>query len=108
MTQFPLQRETTSRTLVSVQTDARPAGTRALARDSWLLRFAKNLAPQDWYIAGYFVVMMLAVVFACLVTGLALTRGGLLRPGSFANSLLYRLTVWLAVFLSYFQLRHIL
>ena len=45
---------------------------------------------------------------ACLFGGLALTRGEILRAGSFANSFIYRMTVWLAVFLSYFQLRHIL
>jgi hypothetical protein len=125
MTQFPLQRETPSRTLATVQSDARPARAREVERDTWAARFVRNLAPQDWLISSYFVVMMLAVVFgsgpdrercerlvavdfACLMTGLALTRGGLLRQGSFANAMLYRLTVWLAVFLSYFQLRHIL
>ncbi|MGO8992685.1 MAG: phosphatase PAP2 family protein, partial [Polyangiaceae bacterium] len=44
----------------------------------------------------------------CLAAGLALTRGGILRPGGFPNSMLYRLTVWLPPFCSYFQLRHIL
>src|SRR6202041_3548072 len=44
----------------------------------------------------------------CLAFGLALTRGEVLKPGTFASSLLYRLTVWLTVFFSYFQLRHIL
>jgi hypothetical protein len=92
---------------------------------AWLLSFTRNLAPQDWYIAAYFTVLSLAVTFghgpsrayslaliatdaACLVVGLALTRGGVLRANGFANAMLYRLTVWLTVFCSYFQLRHIL
>jgi hypothetical protein len=125
MTQFPLQRETPSSTLAAVPT--RDAGVRSSARsrDAWLTRFARNLAPQDKYIGAYFIVMGFAVAFgsgpdrehclrlvaidlACLGAGLALTRGCILRSGSFANTMLYRLTVWLAVFLSYFQLRHIL
>jgi hypothetical protein len=48
------------------------------------------------------------VDIACLFGGLALTRGEILRAGSYLNGMAYRLTVWLAVFLSYFQLRHIL
>ncbi len=96
-----------------------------LSFGAWLTRFAQNLGPQDWYISAYFGIILLALAFgtgpdrlACIrlvaidvalfATGLALTRGGVLRHGSFANSLLYRLTVFLGVFLSYFQLRHIL
>jgi hypothetical protein len=117
MTQQFLPRETTSRTLARVDGDK--------TRDAWLALFVRNLAPQDWYIIGYFAVMMTAVLcgtgpdrehcvrlicvdVACLFGGLALTRGELLRAGSFANSFTYRMTVWLTVFLSYFQLRHIL
>jgi hypothetical protein len=40
--------------------------------------------------------------------GILLTRGGLLPHGSLANSLVYRITVFLPVFLSYFELRWIL
>jgi hypothetical protein len=92
---------------------------------SWAARFVRNLAPQDWYIGTYFPIILLALAFgsgpdrpSCMrlvlidwmlfATGLALTRGGVLRPGSFLNSFLYRMTVFLGVFLSYFQLRHIL
>jgi hypothetical protein len=119
MTQFPLQRESTSRTLGPVRERANT--------DAWLHRFARNLAPQDWYIGAYFTILALAVTFgsgpradrehclqllfvdaACLLLGLGLTRGCILRSGSFGNTMLYRLTVWLTVFLSYFQLRHIL
>ena len=127
MTQFPLQRPTPSPTLRSVprpDADAAAVSSRAQS-DAWALRFVRNLAPQDWYIAAYFGVMMLAVVFGsgpdrdhcerlvaadigCLFAGLALTRGGLLKAGTLANAMVYRLTVWLTVFLSYFQLRNIL
>ncbi len=130
MTQQFLQRETPSRTLGSVtkgETLDSTARSRAV-RDAVYSRgalFARNLAPQDWYIGAYFVVMIFAVALgtgpdrehcirlicvdlACLIAGLALTRGEILRAGSFANSFMYRMTVWLTVFLSYFQLRLIL
>src|SRR5438105_804979 len=120
MTQPLLQRESASSRLVAV-----PGAKHGVSADTWLARFVRNLAPQDWYITLYFCVMQLALVFgsgpdrqSCIALvwvdftlfglGLALTRGGILRQGSFANALLYRLTVFLAVFLSYFQLRHIL
>jgi hypothetical protein len=91
----------------------------------WLVRFGRNLAPQDWYIAAYFTVMALAILCgsgpgrehslslvatdaSCLLVGLVLTRGGVLKSLAFPSALLYRLTVWLTVFCSYFQLRHIL
>ena len=91
----------------------------------WLARFVKNLGVQDWMIGLYFVLVCLAVTYGsgpnrseCIqsvlidlslfATGIILTRGGILRIGSFANDMLYRLTVFLAVFLSYFQLRDIL
>jgi hypothetical protein len=97
----------------------------APASDSWLARCARNLAPQDWYITAYHCILLTALVFgsgpdraSCIrlvevdfglfLLGMALTRGGILRHGSFANALLYRMTVFLAIFLSYFQLRHIL
>jgi hypothetical protein len=99
------------------------AGSQSDRAAMWLQRFARNLGPQDWYIGAYFVGLTLAVLFGkgpghdhslaliatdstFLVLGLALTRGQVLR--GFANAMLYRLTVWLTVFLSYFQLRHIL
>ncbi len=92
---------------------------------AWLMQLARNFAPQDWYISAYFTVMTLAVLcgtgpgrehslsliatdVTCLAIGLVLTRGEVLKPGTFVSSLLYRLTVWLTVFFSYFQLRHIL
>jgi hypothetical protein len=102
----------------------------ALASDSdaqfgRLTRFARNLAAQDFLIGGYLTLLLFAVVTASgpgrvasietvvvdlffFGVGLVLTRGGVLRPGSFANSLVYRATVFLPVFLSYFQLRWIL
>ncbi len=133
MTQQILQRGSASRTLGPVSREnvsretadlrASAASKRGLA--AWVARFVRNLAPQDWYILAYFSVMTLAVVFgsgpgrehslslifadaSCLLAGLALTRGEVLKPGTFPNAMLYRLTVWLTVFLSYFQLRHIL
>src|SRR5690242_11293251 len=91
----------------------------------WLSRFVKNLAVQDWMIGIYFTLVCIALAngsgphrpeciqsvvidFSLFGVGILLTRGGVLRIGSFANDMLYRLTVFLAVFLSYFQLRDIL
>jgi hypothetical protein len=93
--------------------------------EGFLVRALRNLAVQDFLIAGYFTLVMAAVLtakgpgrdasirtvaldIACFSAGILLTRGGLLRPGSFANGIVYRLTVFLPVFFSYFQLREIL
>ncbi len=92
---------------------------------AWLSRFVRGLAPQDWMITVYFGLVMLALAVGsgpgrpeCMrkvvidvtlfMIGLALTRGGIIRHGTLANSLAYRFTVFLSVFLSYFQLRDIL
>jgi hypothetical protein len=97
----------------------------ATARIAWASRFLDNLAAHDWIITTYFGIVLVALAFGsgpgrttCIHTvlvdvmlfgaGLALTRGEVLRRGSFTSSLLYRFTVFLAVFLSYFQLRDIL
>ncbi len=85
-----------------------------------------DLAVQDGVVGGY-LLMLLSAVLMCakgpgrpmaiatvlldlvgFSVGLLLTRGGLVRRGSFVSSVLYRLTVFLPVFLSYFQLRWIL
>lgn len=95
------------------------------ASGGFLQRFVKNLAAQDLLIGGYFALMLLAVLtakgpgrdesvrtvlidIACLSGGMLLTRGGILRHGTFVNGLVYRFTLFLGVFLSYFQLRLIL
>jgi hypothetical protein len=99
----------------------------ASTRDSlpWWKRVYRNLAAQDWLLTFYFTALALAVVFgsgpnrgmsllrigvdlAILWTGLAVVRGELLRPESFAASLIYRLSLFAPVLLSYFQLREIL
>ncbi len=97
-----------------------PAGASGFFR-----RFVRNLAVQDLVIGVYFTLLMGAVLTAkgpgrdesirtvsidivCLSVGLLLTRGGILRQASFASGLVYRITLFLAVFLSYFQLRWIL
>ena len=92
---------------------------------SFVARLATNLAVQDVVIAVYLTLLMGAVLTATgpdrdasirtviidaffFVVGIMLTRGGILRHASFANALVYRLTVFFPVFLSYFQLRWIL
>jgi len=107
------------------ETVALDSGQRlAVASESWATRFRKNLAFQDYWVSGYLVLLMIAVLGAkgpgrehsiqtvvldigCTATGLLLTRGGILRIGSFANAFVYRMTVFLPVFLSYFQLKWI-
>jgi hypothetical protein len=105
--------------------DSADAAAVSRAQGGFLRRFFRNLAVQDGVITVYWIVMMFAVAFgdgpgreSCLhtvamdfalfLTGLLITRGGLLKPGSFANEMLYRVTIFCAVFLSYFQLRVIL
>jgi hypothetical protein len=96
-----------------------------LVREAFAARLLKNLSFLDGLIAVYFTLMLGAVAFgsgpgheACtkkvaidfvlFALGIALTRGGVLRHGSFANEMAYRITIFCSVFLSYFQLREIL
>jgi len=89
------------------------------------VRFARNLAVQDWLLLSYFSVLLVALAFgggpgrprciehvvvdvALVSLGLALSRGGLLPQGSLASTVAYRVTMFGAVFLTYFQLRDIL
>ncbi|WP_394848223.1 phosphatase PAP2 family protein [Pendulispora brunnea] len=88
-------------------------------------RLVRNLAVQDWLVLGYFTVLLLSLVFgsgpgrvrciehvlidvALVGLGLSLSRGGLLPQGSLGNTIVYRTTMFGAVFLTYFQLRDIL
>jgi hypothetical protein len=116
MTQPLFQRETA---LASAETGG-PA-----ARKAWTARLLMNLSAQDWFIALYFGLLFfalavgtgpgradsarsVAVDLLCFSVGIFLTRGGVLRHGSLGNGLVYRFTLFLSVFLSYFQLRNIL
>jgi hypothetical protein len=97
----------------------------AAALHSWSAQFVRGLSAQDWFIAIYFGLLVFALAigtgpgraqciekvvidFGCFAAGILITRGGVLRHGGFANGLVYRFTVFLAVFLSYFLLRDIL
>lgn len=107
---------------------ARPtvSGISAL-RTRLLSRVIENVAVQDLFVAGYFVAMLGALALgagplasreacartvlidlAIVIAGVTLTRGSILRQGTFANALTYRLSLFFPVFLSYFQLRNIL
>jgi hypothetical protein len=117
--QHPIER-------ISITSEApSEAAPPSAARGGFFARFVRNLATPDFAIAIYFALMMYAVLNAkgpgrdasvrtvalditCFSVGMLLTRGGILRHGSFANGLVYRLTLCLSVFLSYFQLRYIL
>jgi len=95
------------------------------AAEGALARFAKNLAVQDLFVSVYFMVLTMAVVMGsgpgrehclgvlaadigALALGLFVTRAGVIPYGNFWNSFLYRVTIWIPLFLSYFQLREIL
>jgi hypothetical protein len=97
--------------------------SRTLAR--FVARLFRDLAVQDFLIGGYLTLLLGAVLTAkgpgrgasiqtvledigFYVVGITLTRGRILRPDSFLSSLIYRMTLFLCVFLSYFQLRWIL
>lgn len=101
------------------------SGVSARPPASFVTRLRRNLAAQDILIATYLTLLMGAVLtatgpdrdksiqtvivdIAFYTVGIVLTRGGILRNGSFASSLVYRLTTFFPVFLSYFQLRWIL
>lgn len=90
-----------------------------------LVRTLRGLAVQDAVVAAYLCTFLVALAFGegpgrvasmqrvlvdlgILAVGLVLTRGQILRPGTLAHGLVYRLTIFLAVFVSYFQLRDIL
>lgn len=89
-----------------------------------LARTLQNLAVQDVLVATYFCALLFAlaigdgpnreacawVVLADLafyVIAVVITRGGLLRYGTFTNGFIYRVAMLVPVFLSYFQLKQI-
>jgi hypothetical protein len=85
----------------------------------------KNMSVTDGVLAIYFTLMLGAVTFGTgpnheaeiknvlvdlglFTLGIVMTRGGVLKQGSFWNAIAYRVTIFCTVFLTYFQLRHIL
>jgi hypothetical protein len=95
------------------------------ARATGLRSAVAELAVQDWFLAAYFFVLTCAVAFGSgenraeslqwvaldilvFVAGVGLTRGGIIPRGTFANNLVYRLSLFVAFQASYFQLRLIL
>ncbi|MBS2018570.1 MAG: phosphatase PAP2 family protein [Deltaproteobacteria bacterium] len=96
----------------------------AVGAERFLTRFRRNLAVVDYVCGAYLVVLMgfvltaqgpgrekaiATVVFDIAVYGalLLVTRGGVLREGSLANALLYRLAIYFPLFFSYFQMKWI-
>ena len=101
----------------------------AFREATWSTRFVKSLASHDWVILIYFIIVLLAIAFGLgpgrahsfgvvvtdlvlFVAGLAITRGEVIPTNTTflktLNGLVYRLTCFSAIFLSYFQLRFIL
>jgi len=93
--------------------------------DGVLASLRRNVTVTEGVIAIYFTLMLGAVAMgkgpghddcvrtvlvdiALFATCVVVTRGGILRPGSFAQQIGARVAVFCSVFLSYFQLRHIL
>lgn len=106
-----------------------PRRQAAFRECAWPTRFVKSLASHDYVIGGYFTIVLICLIFgsgpgrqhgiemvvadlSLFLVGLILTRGELIKKttpwGAFTNAFLYRLTLFAAVFLSYFQLREIL
>jgi hypothetical protein len=90
-----------------------------------LAAIVAQLAVQDWFLAAYFFILTCAVAFSngekqaeslqwvavdvlVFVAGVALTRGGVIPRGTFANNLVYRIALFASFQASYFQLRFIL
>ncbi len=90
-----------------------------------VLRLVRSLAVQDWVVLTYFAILLFALVngqgatrdgsiirvagdVALFLTGVILTRGGILRAGSLAAGLVYRTAVLTSLVASYLQLREIL
>lgn len=108
----------------SNDTDADAAQLTGRGGPGFFARFWRNLAFIDFWCAGYlFVLLGLAltatgpgrdkaigtVVFDIALYGalLLVTRGGVLRHGSFANAMLYRVAIYFPLFFSYFQMKWI-
>jgi hypothetical protein len=87
--------------------------------------FLLELSPLDWLVLFFFTALTSAVLagsgptrgeslalvaadWVAFLTGLVLSRGRILPLGTFANALVYRLTIFAPVVSSYFQLRVIL
>lgn len=106
-----------------------PRRRAAFLECAWTSRFVKSLASHDFVIATYFTLVILALIFgdgpgrphsiamvatdlALFMIGLVLTRGEVIKKttpaGEFLNGFLYRMTLFAAIFLSYFQLRSVL
>lgn len=108
--------------------EAELSRSRSDARASWSTRVLLDMALHDWLIGIYFVVVLIALVAGtgpnrpvciqrvitdlCIFgVGVGVTRGLIHPNGSFGalvSALVYRMTIFGAVFLSYFQLRDIL
>jgi hypothetical protein len=87
--------------------------------------WVKTFASQDWIAIGYFVILLVALCagrgpnrnvclervsadFVIFLLCLALVRGGMLRWGGAASSLIYRTVFIVTLLSSFFQLREIL
>jgi hypothetical protein len=122
LSRAPAPAARTERDLVATITAlARPANDLGARPRS----LAAHLSFMDWFLAAYFFVLALAIAFgdgnnrgevavllgfdvALFVTGVGLTRGGVIKRGTFANGLIYRVSVLTAFLMSYFHLREIL
>ncbi len=91
----------------------------------WSLRLVRSLAVQDWWVVGYFAVLLLLVLqgrgphrelciervgmdLGCVLVGLVMVRGHLVRWGGRVSAGLYRFVLTGTVLGSYFQLKDIL
>jgi hypothetical protein len=101
-----------------------PPSSRAPRAGFWQ-RFLKNLSVHDYAVFVFFTIMFMALLFGtgpkrveCMgkvvidvglfILGLVLTRGYVIPKGTFINSFGYRVVIFCAIFIPYFQLRDIL
>jgi len=108
-----------------VTSTAQARESNGLQAPSPLTAFLLDFSPVDWILTGFFAILAGAVLlgsgprraesmalvaadWVVLMTGLALSRGGILEKGRFVSTLVYRLTVFGTIVSSYFELRVIL
>jgi hypothetical protein len=92
-----------------VERESSPSTESGLA--AWMYAFVRDLAVQDWMMIGYFVLVLLAVVFG---TGpghdesVSIVLLHMVTRGTILSQLVYRCTLMGTILASYLQLRIIL
>lgn len=111
--------------MAQIDTPVDGARGERLSFSAAVTRVIRTLAVQDVLIGTYLTVLAFAVVtgdgqdksgaaarvaldMGIFLAGVVLAKSGVLREGSIASGLVYRLATFLPIFLSYFHLREII